>query len=328
MKRTILIVHPGSLGDVLLAVPALNRLRLRFSGHEIILIARSSVSRFLWQCGLVDHWMSFESQSSMGLYAGIALMPDDLRRWLGQCDLVVGWMGDKDGALAHLLQRCGARRVLIQSPFSPTLHAKHQSDRFLESIGEPTEDPLLVATLMLPSGLLDRGKAFLDSRGRVHNQSLVLVHPGSGSVHKCMKPKTVGSILQWLDRHGMYSVILEGPDDHDVIHDVLAYTSQKPPILRDLDLSLLAGILAHVGLYIGHDSGVTHLAALLGVRTIAVFGPTDQHRWAPRGQHVTIVSHRPCLCHSWTAVQSCSAKVCLDISIDELHSVLPIPIRA
>lgn len=328
MKRTIVIIHPGSLGDVLLAFPALKRLRLRFTGHEIILIARAAVSRFLWQCGLVDQWVSFESQSAMGLYTGIALMSEDLRLWLGQCDLAVGWVEDKDGVLARVLQQCGVQRILIRSPFSRTLRAMHQSDRFLESIGEPAEDPSTEGALKLPRDLLDQGEALLNSRDMVHDRSLVLVHPGSGSVHKCMKPKAVASILQWFDQRGMQSVMLAGPDDHDIIHDVLAYTSQKPPLLKDLPVSLLAGVLAHVDLYVGHDSGVTHLAARLGLRTIAVFGPTDQHRWAPRGKHVTIVSHTPCRCQAWEDVKSCSEKVCLDISIDELHHVLPTPVRA
>ena len=327
MKRTVVIVHPGSLGDVILAVPAIKQLRLRFSDHELILIARASVTRFLWQCGPIDQWMSFESQLSMGLYAGNAVMSKDLQQWLGRCDLAVGWMEDKDGALARLFHQCGVQTILLQSPFSPTLRAMHQSDRFLESIGERAGDPSAEAALILPADLLDQGKAFLDSRVLFDDRLLALVHPGSGSIHKCMKPKAVASILQWLDQRGMYPLLLAGPDDYDIVQDVLTHSSTKPFLLKDLPLSLLAGVLAHVGLYIGHDSGVTHLAALLGVRTIAVFGPTDRHRWAPRGTHVTIVTHAPCLCPSWAAVKSCSEKVCLDVSIDELHREFLTPVR-
>jgi ADP-heptose:LPS heptosyltransferase len=264
----------------------------------------------------------------MGLYAGTALLSQDLRLWLGRCDLAVGWMEDKDGTVASVLQQCGVQRVLIQSPFSRTLHAKHQRDRFLESIGEPAADLALESPLLLPEGLLEQAKALLDSRGIVQNPSLVLVHPGSGSILKCMKPKAMASILQWLDQRGMHVLLLEGPDDQDIVRDVLTYSSKKPPILKDLDLSLLAGVLAHVSLYIGHDSGVTHVAALLGVPTIAIFGPTDRHRWAPRGKHVTIVSQSPCICHTWSAVESCSEKVCLDVSVDELGRELSTPVRA
>lgn len=327
MKRAIVIVHPGSLGDVLLAVPAIHRLRQRFPNHEIILIARASVSQFLQQCGLIDQWMSFECQSAMGLYSGIAFLSEDLRLWLGRCEVAVGWMEDRDGALTRLLHQCGVQRILIQSPSSPILGATHQSDRLLESIGELAAEPAFEAVLELPPELLDQGKALLDSTDALGNHSLVLVHPGSGSVHKCMKPNAVVSLLQLLDRQGMYPVLLEGPDDQDTVHEVVKAGNKKPPIIRDLHLSLLAGVLAHVGLYIGHDSGVTHLAALLGVRTIAVFGPTDRHRWAPRGKHVTIVSHAPCICDSWVAVERCSDKVCLDVSIEELHIEFPITVR-
>jgi len=94
--------------------------------------------------------------------------------------------------------------------------------------------------------------------------------------------------------------------------------SQPPCVLRDLDLSQLAGVLAQVRLYIGHDSGVTHLSALFGVRTIVLFGPTDHHRWAPHGRQVTTLRGAPCICESWEAVKKCVEKPCLNVPIEEI----------
>jgi ADP-heptose:LPS heptosyltransferase len=91
-----------------------------------------------------------------------------------------------------------------------------------------------------------------------------------------------------------------------------------PLVLRDLDLSLLAGVLAQVRLYVGHDSGVTHLSALLGIRTIVVFGPTDHRRWAPHGSHVSILRETPCACESWEMVQQCKEKPCLKVPIEKI----------
>jgi ADP-heptose:LPS heptosyltransferase len=55
----------------------------------------------------------------------------------------------------------------------------------------------------------------------------------------------------------------------------------------------LAGWLAGAELYIGNDSGITHLAAATGTPTLALFGPTAPNLWAPRGHNVMVIHHEP-----------------------------------
>jgi len=56
------------------------------------------------------------------------------------------------------------------------------------------------------------------------------------------------------------------------------------------DLETLVSTLRAARLFIGNDSGPTHLAAQLGVPTVALFGPTDPNRWAPIGPRVTVIA--------------------------------------
>ncbi len=56
------------------------------------------------------------------------------------------------------------------------------------------------------------------------------------------------------------------------------------------DLYELACWIAGARLYIGNDSGITHLAAAVGTPVIALFGPTDPAVWAPRGERVRVVA--------------------------------------
>ncbi len=58
------------------------------------------------------------------------------------------------------------------------------------------------------------------------------------------------------------------------------------PTVRDLSVAGLAAFLSRCALFVGNDSGVTHLAGLLGVPTVALFGPTDPAIWAPLGLRV------------------------------------------
>jgi ADP-heptose:LPS heptosyltransferase len=60
-------------------------------------------------------------------------------------------------------------------------------------------------------------------------------------------------------------------------------------LLDGLRLEELAAILAGARLFVGNDSGITHLAALVGAPTVAIFGPFDPAYWAPLGPRVAIV---------------------------------------
>jgi ADP-heptose:LPS heptosyltransferase len=317
-ERTILIVHPGALGDVLLAVPAIRSLSVRFPQHETVLVASAAVSRLLWDCGLIDNWIPMEGQACLGLFSETFSLSMELQSSLNRCDLAVAWTEDKDGALAFLLRSIGVARIHIQSPFSHRLRARHQSDRFLETLDETAGDISSEGTVQLPSPLVERGKDYLEALGIARDQSLVLVHPGSGSAHKCLEPRRIASLIERLQQGGMGPLVLEGPADRDAVGHTLRFISKPPPVLRDLELSLLAGVLTQVRFYVGHDSGVTHLSALLGVRTIVLFGPTDHRRWAPHGSHVSILRGAPCTCESWETVKKCEEKPCLKVPIEKI----------
>jgi ADP-heptose:LPS heptosyltransferase len=60
-------------------------------------------------------------------------------------------------------------------------------------------------------------------------------------------------------------------------------------VWRSLPLPVLAARLAQCRLYVGNDSGVTHLAAATGCPTVALFGESDPRVWAPRGERVTVL---------------------------------------
>ena len=322
MTRSLVIVHPGSLGDVLLAVPAIRRLGARNNGREILLVAQESISRLLIACGIINGWMSLEGPAGAGLFSKGASLPCKLKMWLNRCDIAVAWMDDNEGTLRAIFEEFAVAEVRIQSPFSPALHRRHQSHRFLEKVEEPPDDGSLERFIQVPPNLVEEGTACLERIGIPRGRPFVLVHPGSGSAHKCLHPITIADIIQRLDQKGLLTVVIEGPADQHAVEHVLKVIRPRPPILRNLELTALAGILVQAGFYLGHDSGVTHLAALLGVRTVAVFGPTDPARWRPLGDHVTIVRGPSCLCPSWDDVRECHEKPCLGVPTDQIFTSL------
>ena len=316
MARTIVMIHPGGLGDVLLAVPAMIRLRTRFPNHRLVLCAEDQVAKLLVVCGIIADWVSVQGPDCSALFAGVKRPAEILQRWLEQCDLAIGWLKDLDGTICENLKALGAREVIVRSPFSSLIHAIHQRDRFLEAINEPPsdceQDALLVATELL----YQLGRASLELKGVKFGQPLVVIHPGSGSVHKCVAPETLASVLKATQNFGAIPVVLEGPADREPVKQLLQLCANRQIVLKGLDLLTVAGVLAQAQLFVGQDSGVTHLAGLMGVRTVALFGPTDPNRWAPSGPDVTVVQGGTCLCHSWNEVSLCKEKHCLEMPRD------------
>lgn len=313
-----MMIHPGGLGDVILAVPAMVRLRARFSNHRLVLCAEDQVAKLLLACRIIDEWTSVQGRECTGLFAGADSVTGQVQIWLKDCDLAIGWMQDLDGKLSETLKAVGVREVIVRSPFSTTIRAKHQRDRFLEVINEVPFDDEGDNLLTVTEPLLHLGRSCLEAVGISTEQSLVIFHPGSGSVHKCVGPDVLAPVITALQSSGATPVILEGPADRETVERLLSLCVDPPIVLRGLDILTVVGVLAQARLFVGQDSGITHLAVLMGVHTVALFGPTNPDRWAPRGAHVTVVQGAPCLCHSWSDVSRCQEKPCLVIQQDHL----------
>jgi ADP-heptose:LPS heptosyltransferase len=313
MSRTVFILHPGGFGDLLLSVPAIQGLRERFRSHQFLLCGQDESAEFLADCGLVDRWLSAQSTACTTLFGGAA--PDDplLRDWLSRCDLAVAWTHDDTGTLAATLEDCGAAAVVVESPFGSRLSRVHQSERFLEIVGGQCGQ-VWRTPLTVPNAIREQADAYLGGLGASRQRPLAMIHPGSGSRHKCVTPAVLRPVLKGLEAEGMQPLLLDGPADHEMVQRLLIDMARHPILLSGLSIRLLAGVLSQVELFIGHDSGVTHLAALLGTPTVALFGPTDPARWAPRGRAVMVIQEKPCFCASWDAVRNCIEKPCLALS--------------
>ena len=318
MVRAIIMIHPGSLGDVFLAVPAMIRLRARFPTHRLVLYEEGRAARLLIACGIIDEWVPVQGLVCASLFAGIEQPTGQRHQWLERCDLAVGWMKDPDGKLAETLKAIGAREAIVTSPFSSMIQSRHQRDRFLEAINEVPSDSEQDVLLAVTEPVRQRGRIFLEEQGIKIGKPLVVIHPGSGSAHKCVAPEILAAVVSAVQNCGAIPVILEGPADWKPVEYLLPFCVNQPIILKGLDIMTAAGVLAQADLFVGQDSGITHLAGLMGLRTIALFGPTDPDRWAPRGTHVTVLQGLPCRCQSWDEVSRCKEKPCLEISKDDL----------
>lgn len=327
----LLVIHPGALGDILLALPSLRVMRARFPQHDLVLVSRAEVGELLKRAGEVSQALSLEGRFGSALFGGEDILAFQNEGWLGRCDRVIGFLSDAEGRLRATLDQLSLDHITLQSPFDHELKAVHQSARFIEIVERQGPAQVrLDPPLHIPHDRRMEALEILRRLGvKVSNDGLVAIHPGSGSSYKCADPRLYGSVINWAWDRGSQVVIIEGPADEGAVSAVTRLLSQREvPILKPNDLNILAAVLAQASLFVGNDSGVTHLAASVGTPTVALFGPTDPTRWAPIGPFAQVLQGGPCGCRmDWSCVQACLARSCLRVEFPALLSVCQRTVR-
>jgi len=171
--------------------------------------------------------------------------------------------------MALAMREIGVGEFAAIPGLPPQDYAKHASQYYWEALGLEGEAPAPELALTLVGTGWD-----------------VVIHPGSGSLSKNWPMEQFDAVAQVLEARGRSVTWLCGPAEIDrgiAPRGAVAVES----------LVELGGKLAGARVYIGNDSGITHLAAAVGCPTVAVFGPTDPAVWGPRGKHVRVVRGQP-----------------------------------
>lgn len=285
----ILIIRPGALGDTVFTEPVVASLRARHPDAHIEIAGRTDFLPLLVGPGLADACSSTDSARFTSLFADGPL-------GLTGYDIIVAYLPDEDGSLTAKLRRAACTAVVFD-PRPPDDGSVHIVDHLLTAL-EPLGVPVARNQPRLPrrDEWLDEAAALdplLRRRG-----GYVVIHPGSGGRHKLLSAEKWADVIAGLRPRPV--VLTCGPADETVVDDVLARVDGEPPlVVRNQPVTTLAGVLAGAERYFGCDSGVTHLAAALGVPAVAVFGATDPRVWAPRGPNVRVVNAG----ENWRGVQ-------------------------
>ncbi|WP_456432025.1 glycosyltransferase family 9 protein [Thermosulfuriphilus sp.] len=137
----------------------------------------------------------------------------------------------------------------------------------------------------------------------------VIIHPGSGSRYKNYPLEAFLTLARCLKDKGYDVLFVLGPAE-DSLREPLLKDGQD--VLDRLSLKGLVEILKRARLYIGNDSGVSHLAASLGIPTFVIFGPTDPKIWSPIGPRVKVWRSEACP-PCWPSSSSCKERICLQV---------------
>jgi heptosyltransferase III len=280
--KSILIWHQGALGDLLLAGPALAALSRHYAGARITalghperwgLLALSLPLDEVWDSGEA-RWFHLFSDGEV---------PSPIRERLARFQLALVFSPSPQAILEDRLRLAG-------------IPAVHWLPSFPETDGEAVAD--LQARQLAGLGLNYVPGPFKLKMGLDPEAELpelpgsgpwLAVAPGSGSLRKNW-PLThyyeVSRALGW--EYGLRVVWLAGPAEGEMLPYLGPLAkAQGQLLLANLPLARVARVLSRCRLYIGNDSGLTHLAAAVaGPEVLALFGPTDPRVWAPLGPQV------------------------------------------
>jgi heptosyltransferase-3 len=278
----ILAIRGGAIGDFVLTLPAIKLLRDRFPDAHIEILGNKHITALAEKRFYADATRSIEEGSLARFFAKDAALPAELTEYFSSFDLIVSYLFDPDGVFQDNLTRCRITR-LIAGPSKLTIHehAAVQLARPLEQIHLRLQDS---AARIYPSeGDREFARNFL---GRT-NEPVIAFHPGSGNETKNWPIENWKELGEYLFSTNCTVLVIAGEADEERLRLLeMAWKSRPVRFAKHLPLPHLAALLESL-LFIGHDSGVSHIAAAVGARSILLFGPTNPDVWAPANKNVT-----------------------------------------
>jgi heptosyltransferase-2 len=286
MKR-ILVIRGGAIGDFILTLPALKALRDAHPHAHIEILGYKNIAVLAENRFYAQAVRSIEYGPLASFFAKNSELPAELANYFASFDLIISYLYDPDGIFEMNLRRCGVEN-LIHGPAKVDNHepAARQFARPLEELGAFVSD---FAAKAYPS-VEDRhvARKFLRSCAR----PIVALHPGSGSERKNWPLQNwidIGNDLLASETFRGSIVVVSGEADENQITRLESiWANRRVRFAKSLPLPHLAAVLEQT-IFVGHDSGISHLAAAAGANCILLFGPTDPAVWAPKNENVQVI---------------------------------------
>jgi heptosyltransferase III len=274
-----LVMHPGALGDVLQAIPALGALsRL---GHRLTFAGQPRLGELLQGSGLVLAATAFDTFGLEALFVEDALAERLVSR-LRRFERVVSWFGARESGYGERLRALVPDSIVarpVPDDESPLTVWEHLVDTLapwgVRPPGElhhlPTAERWRIAA-----------RTALLSAGADLARPLLVAHPGAGAPWKQAPTGRFARALERMAADGGFAVVLhQGPADEAAVEALASELTVPAVRLVEPSLTELAGALALARAYIGSDSGVSHLAASVGTPSVILYPPETLRRWAP-----------------------------------------------
>jgi heptosyltransferase-2 len=280
----ILVIRGGAIGDFVLTLPAIKLLRDAFPQARIEILGYQDILALADRRFYADAIRSIESGPLAAFFAREAALPMELTEYFGSFDLILSYLFDLDGIFHSNLKRCGLKTFIAGPPkLGSHENAALQLARPLEQIGLHLKHP---GPKIYPT---EADREFARNFIGNFKKPFIALHPGSGSETKNWPLEEWEKLGEHLFSNGRTVLVVAGEADEERLGVLETAWKDKPVrFATSLPLPHLAA-LVESSVFIGHDSGISHIAAAAGARCILLFGPTDPAVWAPANERVTVV---------------------------------------
>ncbi len=295
----LLIIHQGALGDVVLTFAAIIALRKQFDAIHII--CQGQIGKLATKLGLVDKNYALEAAYFATLYSEpVDRKIKDLIKSYTQI-LVFSFSSD----LENTINQISGHPCLRIPPRPPAQASIHVAEYLIENIIKNG----LIAAVDSQDVITSGHRQYTLNSARPKDSTKIMIHPGSGSKRKRWPLEQFFKLAQVLENKGWQPHLVCGPAELDLIEEI---RNDDRTVHQFNELTDLADALESVGGYIGNDSGVSQLAAFLGLPSVVIFGPADPKRWKPVGPRVQIV-HPELACNPCFEIEpdNCAQPACL-----------------
>jgi len=289
----ILVIRGGAIGDFILTLPAIGLLRDAFPDAQIEILGYKHIVALAEGRHYAHATRSIEYAGLSAFFIPGAKLPPDLIDYFAGFQQVVSYLYDPDDFFQENLRRAGVKHLLpAYSRIDKSAgHAVRQLARPLERLALFLDEESAALQPCIYPSEGDRAFAtgFLERAGVAPSaQALIAVHPGSGGKHKLWPVEHWRWLLEHLrGQPGSPRILLVGGEAD--VERIEALRSPSDIIASNLPLPHLAALFEQCAGFLGHDSGISHLAAAVGTPCILLFGPTDPSIWAPPGPHVQVL---------------------------------------
>ena len=278
-EKKLLIVHHGALGDVVVTFPIIFRLKKIY--RQIDLLCQIKLGKLAKTLHVVDTYFPLESASFASLFTD-AVDPVVKNILSSYQDVAIF---SNSVQLKDVISKITGRPVHRIQPRSGIKEKIHVAHHILSQLIQYT---CLGSVDTTPHSIL-LSNEHPDRRSPQYDPLKIILHPGSGSFKKFWPVSSFIKTASFLRSKGKQTVFILGPAEHSMADVLLQKDGHRSNIHMTDSLTQLTSILRTAGGFVGNDSGVSHLAAFLGLPTAVVFGPSDPAIWRPIGRSVNIL---------------------------------------
>lgn len=287
-RGKILVIRGGAIGDFILTLPAIAALRRHFPAAHLEVLGYPHIIQLALAGNLVDKIESIEARGLAGFFARNGELEPGLVDYFSEFDVIVSYLYDPDEIFQTNVSRCTCGQF-IQGPHRPNeqekLHASQVYLRPLERLAIFEENS--VPALPIAAAAAATGQ----SQPRIRCE--LALHPGSGSERKNWPESKWAELLERLVNLTRVDLLLVGGEaEGDRLQRLgAALPPRRLRVAQSLPLAELARVLSRCGGFIGHDSGISHLAAALGLPGLILWGDTTEEIWRPAGPKIVVLRH-------------------------------------